>query len=41
MRSFLLACVAITVIGILAAVILDNIAQQPVSAAFSTSGVRL
>jgi hypothetical protein len=33
--------VAIAVIAILAAVILDNIVQRPVSAAFSTSGVRL
>jgi hypothetical protein len=41
MRSFLRACLAITVIGILAAVILDEFVQEPVSEAFSTSAVRL
>lgn len=41
MRSFLWACLAIAVIGILAAVILDSAVQEPVSTAFSTSGVRL
>jgi hypothetical protein len=41
MRSFLWACVAIAVIGTLAAVILDNAVQEPVSAAFATSEVRL
>lgn len=41
MRSFLLACLAIAVIGILAAVILDDAVQEPVSTAFATSAVRL
>ena len=41
MRSFLLACLTIVVIGILAAVILDDAVQEPASVAFSTSGVRL
>ena len=41
MRSFLFACLAVAVIGILAAVILVNAVQEPASAAFSTTSVRL
>ncbi len=41
MRSFLVACLAVAVIGILAAVILVNAVQEPASAAFSTTAVRL
>lgn len=41
MRSFVWACLAIAVIGILAAVILENAVQEPVSVAFATSAVRL
>jgi hypothetical protein len=40
MRSFLLACLAIAVIAIVAAEIL-NAVQEPASAAFATSAVRL
>lgn len=39
MRSFLLACLAIAAIAMMAAAIL-NAVQQPASTAFSTSGVR-
>jgi hypothetical protein len=41
MRSFLWACLSIAAIGIVAAVILVNAVQEPVSAAFATSAVRL
>ena len=41
MRVFLRACLAVAVIGILAAVILDVVVQKSAGAAFSTSAVRL
>lgn len=41
MRVFLMACLAIAVIGILAAVILDGVVQESAGTAFSTSAVRL
>jgi hypothetical protein len=41
MKSFLAACVAIALIAITGAVILNNIVQEPVATAFATSGVRL
>ncbi len=40
MRSFLFACLAIAAIAIVAASILNTL-QEPASAAFATSGVRL
>lgn len=40
MRSFLLACLAIAAMAIVAAGIL-NAVQEPASAAFATSAVRL
>jgi hypothetical protein len=41
MKSFLAACLAIAVIAITGAVILNTIVQEPVATAFSTSAVRL
>jgi hypothetical protein len=41
MRSFIAACLAILVIALMAAVILDEAVQKPVAVAFSTSEVRL
>jgi hypothetical protein len=41
MKSFLAACVAIAIIAITGAVILNFMVQEPVSTAFATSGVRL
>lgn len=41
MRSFLLACLAMAAIAVLAAAILRNAVQEPASVAFSTTGVRL
>jgi hypothetical protein len=41
MRVFLTACAAVVVIALCAAVILDNLVQEPASTGFATSGVRL
>jgi hypothetical protein len=41
MKSFLAACVAIVVIAVAGDVILNTVAQEPVSQAFATSAVRL
>lgn len=41
MKSFLTACLAIALIAITGAVVLNSIVQEPVAAAFSTSGVPL
>jgi len=41
MRTFLMACLAMVVISLVAAGILHYGVQQPVSEAFSTSAVRL
>jgi hypothetical protein len=41
MRPFLAACVVIVVVALSAMVILDRVAQEPVSAAFATSGARI
>ena len=41
MKSFLTACVAIVLIAVTGAVVLNTLVQEPVSKAFSTSGVRL
>jgi hypothetical protein len=41
MRIFLNACVAAVIIAIAAALVLNLTVQEPVSVAFSTSGVRL
>ena len=40
MKAFLAACVALTLIAICAAVVLDSV-NQPVDAAFTTTGVRI
>jgi hypothetical protein len=40
MRSFIAACIAIIVIAIGGAILLDHY-QEPVTAAFTTSGVRI
>jgi hypothetical protein len=41
MKSFFTACIAIVVIAVTGAVILNTLVQEPVSKAFATSGVRL
>jgi hypothetical protein len=41
MRSFLTACVAIVLIAVTGAVILNTLVQEPVGKAFATSSVRL
>ena len=41
MRVFLMACLAVAVIGILAALFLDDVVQESASTAFSTTAVRL
>jgi hypothetical protein len=41
MRSFVAACVVAIVIALAAAAILETAVQESVTAAFSTSGVRL
>jgi hypothetical protein len=41
MRSFWSACIVAGVIALAAAAILDQVVQEPVANAFSTSAVRL
>ena len=41
MRSFLIACLLVVLIGVGAAYVLDTYVQQPVSEAFATQGTRL
>jgi hypothetical protein len=41
MKSFLAACVAIVLIAITGAVVLNLVVQEPVATAFATSAVRL
>jgi hypothetical protein len=41
MRPFIAACVVIFLIGVGAAVTLDRFVQEPVGAAFATSGARI
>jgi hypothetical protein len=41
MKSFLTACVAIVLVAVTGAVILNTLVQEPVSKAFATSAVRL
>lgn len=41
MRIFLNACVAAVILAIAAALVLNVAVQEPVSVAFTTSGVRL
>ncbi|MEA3107955.1 MAG: hypothetical protein QOI88_2560 [Gammaproteobacteria bacterium] len=41
MRSFIAACLVSLIIAAVAAVILDKVVQEPASAAFATSAVRL
>ena len=40
MKAFLAACVALTVIAVCAAVVLDRV-NQPVDEAFATTGARI
>jgi hypothetical protein len=40
MRSFLLACTAVVLLGLGSAFVLDRFVQEPVSVAFRTSAVR-
>jgi hypothetical protein len=40
MLSFVTACIAAIVLAVIGAVVLDHV-QEPVSAAFTTAGVRL
>jgi hypothetical protein len=40
MPSFVTACIAAIVLAVISAVVLDHV-QEPVSAAFTTAGVRL
>jgi len=41
MRAFMVACFAAGVIALAAAVVLDRLVQEPASAAFTESSVRL
>jgi hypothetical protein len=41
MRAFMVACFVVGVIAVGAAVVLDSLVQEPASAAFAESGVRL
>ncbi len=41
MKSFFAACLAIALIAVVAAVVLNTTVQEPVAKAFATSGVRL
>ena len=41
MRAFMVACFVAGVIALGAAVVLDRLVQEPASAAFAESGVRL
>jgi hypothetical protein len=41
MKSFLTACVAIVLVAVTGAVVLNTLVQEPVSKAFATSAVRL